>query len=67
MGVDYERQFMSIDESEVASMTREWRKCRRYATARQAFESARRSEERYGLSVAFARCGATYYVWTGRE
>jgi hypothetical protein len=70
MSIDYARQFVSLGEVEFLTLHVEMRargmkRPRAYDTAKQAFESARRSEERYGLDVVFAENAGTFYVWAG--
>lgn len=60
--IDYEAQFMDIDEDTWVNMGA-WPNCRVYADPRKAFESARRTENR-GIDVAFAKFCGSYYVWT---
>lgn len=60
----YERQFVTLTTDEAAEMNTKWKKCRTYYDAKQAFNSAARTEYR-GISVAFAKVGMTYRVWVG--
>lgn len=66
MSIDYDRQFVALTPWDFLSVSAQWLHHRTYTNAKQAFESARRTESR-GLAVAFAKWGDTYYVWTGEK
>lgn len=71
MSIDYDRQFKALTLAEVIREGENWKRERHYLDAKNAFESARRSESR-GVAVALAKTeresgGWAYFVWTGER
>jgi hypothetical protein len=64
--VDFERQFVPLDEAGVQDMNAKWLRRTGFDSAERAFEYARQLE-RQGLDVAFAKHGDSFLVWVGQR